>query len=149
MKRFWDKVDKRGTDDCWEWMAGKNRCGYGTFVINGKGDLAHRASILIEGSDIPSGMCVLHSCDNPSCVNPSHLFIGTQCENNQDRHKKGRSVLPDNRGSKNHYAVLNENDVLTIRSLRGEKKQCEIADEFNVSQATISMIMNGTTWRHV
>ena len=90
--RFWEKVDK--TDDCWVWISSKisskpNR-GYGRIWVNGKPELAHRISWEIANGPIPKGMQVLHRCDNPSCVRPDHLFLGTQRDNMQDSIEKGR-----------------------------------------------------------
>lgn len=86
--RFWSHVDKSG--DCWIWTAAKKRRDYGGFVLHGKGRYAHRVSWQITYGDIPDGMNVLHHCDNPSCVNPNHLFLGNQSDNARDMVSKGR-----------------------------------------------------------
>lgn len=95
LERFYSKVRKRRSG-CWEWTASKDSQGYGKFCFNGKQMRTHRAIwILINGEiikhDSHHGLCVLHKCDNPACVNPSHLFLGTQYDNIQDRNKKGRT----------------------------------------------------------
>lgn len=87
-ERFWLKVDRSG--DCWEWLAGKTKDGYGRFWFDGKMRRATHFAIRTEGSDVPSGLLVLHHCDNPGCVNPDHLWLGTHIDNNRDREKKGR-----------------------------------------------------------
>ncbi len=91
MNRFWSKVEKRAPDECWEWTARKDRAGYGEFHLCGKTSKAHRVSYSISNplEDI-NGMCVLHKCDNPSCVNPSHLFSGTHQDNVADKCAKNR-----------------------------------------------------------
>lgn len=85
---FWGFVDK--SSECWVWNGSKNRFGYGKITINKCGFMAHRLSYLLFCGDIPSHMCVLHHCDNPSCVRPDHLWLGTRTDNNLDRDRKGR-----------------------------------------------------------
>lgn len=93
--RFWEKVVK--TESCWLWMGAKNRCGYGQLTYQKKHITAHRASLMIHGVEIPAGMMVCHSCDNPPCVNPQHLWIGTNSDNQKDSVRKGRNVPPPSR----------------------------------------------------
>ena len=99
--RFWHKVDKipgKGPKgDCWEWTGSLNNDGYGKIVVKEKIKLAHRISWEISFGEIPKEICVLHKCDNPSCVNHNHLLLGTQADNIVDRDKKGRCKKGENR----------------------------------------------------
>ena len=102
-ERFWDKV--RITPGCWEWEGYKERAGYGRVGWGSKKNnkmLTHRGSWILTHGDIPDGMCVMHKCDNPGCVNPGHLQLGTHQENMADRDRKGRGAMPDNSGD-NHW----------------------------------------------
>ena len=88
MERFWSKVKKE--DGCWIWLASRDRMGYGTFGFDGKVQKAHRVSYQLEIGPIPSGAHILHSCDNPPCVNPAHLRAGTRSDNMRDKVERGR-----------------------------------------------------------
>lgn len=88
--RFWAKVSKGKTSECWEWAAGRNEFGYGLFFLNGRRERAHRVSHSLFVGPIPEGMVVRHKCDNPPCINPDHLEVGTQGDNMQDAWTRGR-----------------------------------------------------------
>lgn len=143
-KRFWRYVSPRGASECWEWQGYRDPLGYGK--INYRPSGAHRVSWILHFGDIPEGMLVCHRCDNPSCVNPGHLFLGSNADNMADRNRKGRNA----RGSSAHSAVLTETDIPTIRDMikRGVP-QIAIAANFGVSHATIRNISCGRNWRHV
>jgi hypothetical protein len=96
--RFFEKVDK--TDDCWNWLASKKWDGYGQVKFEGSMQTAHRTSWILHNGPVPEKLCVLHKCDNPGCVNPEHLFLGTQRDNVHDAIKKGRHVNPPPRYKK-------------------------------------------------
>lgn len=142
MKRFWSKVDKTG--DCWEWMAGKFTAGYGTFYMDGRSRYAHRVSYLLSKGNLDDDMLVCHKCDNRSCVNPDHLFLGTHLDNHRDKERKGRGNQV--RGEKHYMAKLTEKDVLTIRASKGRVMQKDLASKFNIHPTTISHIWRGITW---
>jgi len=148
MKRFLDKMQK--AKGCWEWQAAKDKQGYGKFSYKGKDMLAHRASWMIYNGKIPDGICVLHKCDNPSCVNPKHLFLGTRKDNAKDMLNKGRSV----RGEKHSASKLTEKEVLQIRKLyqrgkHGGMNSIKLANMFNTTHKTISLVVDRVNWRHV
>lgn len=140
-KRFFARF--KMADGCWEWLASKNPKGYGKCRLGDKNYLAHRLSFSFFNGPIPEGDFVLHRCDNPSCVNPAHLFLGTAKDNSNDRDAKGRVA----HGEAHVCAKLTEHDVADIRSKRGIVKQAELAAKYGVSLTVISFIMTGRTWR--
>ena len=141
--RFLEKVDVKGKYDCWEWKAFKFK-GYGRFYLNGK-HYAHRASWNLYNGQIPKGMCVLHHCDNPGCVNPEHLFLGTQLDNIKDMIKKGRFVSGELSGG----SKLSTNQVIEIRNKYVPRKYTlsMLSNEYKVSTRCIWEILKNKTWR--
>lgn len=159
--RFWSKVDTSG--DCWLWLAYVDRNGYGWFRFPG-GHLAHRASWIFANGPIPAGLWVLHNCpggDNPACVRPSHLWIGTNADNVRDRVKKGRSATGDRngartkpesraRGESNRSSKLKKQEVFEIRRLiTVGASYRSLAAKFGVGKSTIANIWNNKAWRHL
>lgn len=146
--RFVQKVAfGRTPDDCWEWRAYRMPAGYGVFAVrHGDVRFAHRVSWELINGPIPAGMVVCHRCDNPPCVNPDHLFLGTIAENNADMRAKKRHKIGERHGS----AKLTEAEVQTIRRLlTSGASQRSIAARFGVGQMSISDIARGVTWRHI
>lgn len=150
-ERFWEKVSFGfGEDACWTWLGG-TRNGYGRIYCHENRSLlsAHRLSWEFHNEKIPNGKKVLHYCDNPSCVNPNHLFLGTQADNVLDMCNKGRQVGP--KGSKAHTSLLEFEDVRDIRFLRssGDYSYNQLASLFGVSKGCISGIINKRSWSWV
>ena len=157
-ERFWPKVRKAGPDDCWIWTGSQTPSGYGQIGrgSRGCGQLqAHRVSWELANGPIPDGLWVLHKCDNPPCVNPSHLFIGTRADNMRDCASKRRLLAQANpsrlaRGSRHGKAKITERDAIGIRSrLHAGESQSAIARSLGVSVALVHFIANGRTWKHV
>lgn len=150
-ERFWRKVVKAGPDDCWLWTGNMLPSGYGQIGRGGRRAatlLAHRAAVEIAtGEPVPSHLVVMHSCDNPSCVNPAHLSLGTNMDNSHDMIAKGRNVIVSLKGIENPHAKLTPEAVRDIRSSR--MPQAALARKYRVSEATIAAVIHGRTWRHV
>lgn len=156
-ENFWYHVDKKGDDECWEWNGqrqnphkGKNNDwgNYGLFYYKDKTRKAHQVSYELAHGEIPDGMFVLHKCDNPPCVNPNHLFLGTTTDNMKDMVSKGRNVCRI--GSENQNSKLTNEKVVEIRKLIASKVPLRrIAKMFGVSDCPIRLIAKGITWRHV
>lgn len=154
IQRFWGRVDVKGSDDCWLWTGSKNRKGYGQVSLNGKVQRTHRVSWVLSFGEIPSGLCVCHKCDVPSCVNPSHLFLGTVAENTRDMISKGRArYSPDcrppirtgekNGGSKLTWAI--------VRSMRSEYVDgstiSTLSEKYGVTYQNVRLVLMGRTWK--
>lgn len=146
--RFWAKVEK--SSGCWTWTGGKLSSGYGRIRMNMKRVRAHRAAWRIAKGEIPTGMSVLHKCDNPACVNPDHLFLGTQQDNLKDMCAKGRGRSGSGPGE------LNGNSKVTWEQARilrcrwhtlpyGEKGR--LAVSMNISHQQALRIATGECWR--
>lgn len=125
---------------CWVWIARRNKKGYGQFGFDGKLCQAHRVSWIIYYGDIPDGMFVLHHCDNTSCVNPYHLFLGTNADNMRDMASKGRST----RGNKSHTCKLSEDQVKEIRSLNLSGRKT--AKKYGISSSVVYQIRTKKIW---
>ena len=150
-ERFWEKVDKAGPDDCWLWNAGRTVFGYGAIGSKGRGKilLAHRVSWELANGPIPDGLHCLHRCDNPPCVNPAHIFLGTQTDNNADMRAKGRAGHGDVKGSAVRTSKLTEDEVIRIRALSPALSFKTLGAMFGVTPQNISHIVNRRWWRHI
>lgn len=154
-ERFWTKVDKENSNSfyngtrCWEWTEGLVRGKYGHYRYNGRKIYAHRYSYFLSFGKFDETLNVLHHCDNPKCVNPNHLFLGTQLENIQDMFRKGRGVIPV--GEDNGNSILTEKNVIKIYKLwdSGKYMQTEIANIIGVNPRTINYVVNGKSWKHL
>lgn len=141
-ERFWAKADKRGPADCWEWTAAKTKAGYGQLAIENVRIYAHRISYELHFGPVPDSLHVLHHCDNPGCVNPKHLFVGTDVDNVADMCAKGRA-----RGS---IRKITEVDALEIFALRNQSIPLSIlAHRYGVSPQSICDIQHGRTWAYI
>lgn len=144
--RFWTYVAK--ADGCWLWTRGLRDHRYGNFYNGIKDVAAHRYSWVLHNGAIPDGFYVLHRCDNPPCVNPEHLFLGTHAENMQDMMAKGRGNKPC--GELVGRAKLTEQAVGDIRGLYASgMTQLAIAEVYGVSKAAVQFIVSRRTWKHI
>ena len=173
-ERFWAKVKRGGPDDCWIWIGSRLKSGgYGQISAGRRGQpplRAHCLSWQFSYGEIPRGLCVLHRCDNPPCVNPEHLFLGTRDDNAKDMAAKGRSGAhqhPDRlsrgdgnglrkhpesvlRGSRAANAKLNEECIKVIRYMKTKSVSNErLAKVYRISETTVARIVNLQSWAHV
>lgn len=154
---FWNKVDKNGSipahcpelGNCWEWIRPVSKRGYAQFRVDTIKTGAHRFSWELVNGKIPDGLFVLHKCDNRKCVNPNHLFLGTNQDNMNDRNFKNRQAKL--RGELNGVSVLKDKDILEIRN-KYEKEgiiQSELARMYSVTPQHIWQIVHYKQWKHI
>jgi len=152
---FWHKVKKRNANECWEWLAYKDQKGYGIFYTGKKNEHAHRFALELKlGRKLIKGEHSLHHCDNPGCVNPLHLFSGTNSDNVKDKMDKGRHKVGSGenavKGEHHHKAKLKNEDIIKIRKLHQEGvKATKLASKYNVDRVSIHNIVSRRTWKHL
>lgn len=142
MERFEKFISPEPNSGCWLWAGCVDRKGYGEFRFRGRSQFAHRVSFILHHGEIAKGLCVLHRCDNPSCVNPEHLFLGSVADNNDDMRRKGRQAS----GTRNGQAKLTPSQIAIIRKSTAPQKA--LAREFGVNQSTISDVRCKISWKH-
>jgi hypothetical protein len=158
--RFWKCVNK--LDGCWEWTGSPDSAGYGMFSLYGVHYKAHRMSWFLHHGPIPDELCVLHTCDNPCCVRPDHLFLGTMGDNNRDKVSKNRQARGDRngartkpealrRGERSAAAKLNDATVIAVREryVSGETNMAALGRDYGVTGSAIKSIVSGRGWRHL
>lgn len=155
-------AEKSGPTSCWEWPLSRHPLGYGQVYVSGLSQRAHRAAWELLVETIPTGMYICHRCDNPPCINPSHLYVGTQVENMRDMRERGRTtaarypeVARENgrivgtknthaRGASNPGAKLSPQQVDEIR--RDNRRTKELVSAYGVNRSTVQRIRNGSLW---
>ena len=144
-ERFEEKYIPEPNSGCWLWTEGLFHFGHGKFWMGGRSHIASRVAWQLYVGAIPKDMCVLHKCDNPGCVNPDHLFLGTKGDNSKDMYAKGRQR--HQRGDDRPFARLDRAAVIDIRS--GKLTGAEYAEKYGVSRPTVCKAAKGYTWKHV
>jgi hypothetical protein len=144
-ERFWGHVDSSRwpSEGCWEWMGRRDEKGYGRIGFQGQSNRrAHRVAFSLTFGSLPAAVAICHRCDNPSCCNPAHLFLGSQAENIADRHEKGRTVDPPSR----RKLTLDQARAMRADWQRGGVTQQQLADRYGVSRGNVSKIVNGASY---
>jgi hypothetical protein len=144
--RFWANADRpHGPDECWPWKNSTAAGGYGMIRTKAGRLKAHRVAYRLAHGPLTEGMSVCHTCDNPACVNPAHLYQGTHKQNMRDRAARGRGG--DLRGERNGRARLTDDDIRAIRA--SDATNVALAAAFGVSDVMVSKVRRGVAWRHV
>ncbi len=144
-ERFMSKVRQESAEGCWLWVASCFAAGYGQFGIDGKNWQAHRLSWTLFRGGIPDGICVCHHCDNPPCVNPAHLWLGTNADNTADRNRKGRAAR--NRGEAAGGVKLTDTIVLEVRRrVREGETQADVHRSMGLTRQQVSRIILRQRW---
>ncbi len=152
-ERFWRYVSKLGPKDCWVWTGSRFKAGYGMLhsKVGGQPYYAHRLSYEMHVDDVLPSDVVRHKCDNPPCVNPLHLLIGTHFDNHRDCVERGRfKNAPPMPGESNPNSKLTQESVRELRRLRKEGwRRKAIAEHLSISESAVKKVMSGATWKHV
>jgi hypothetical protein len=148
-KRFWSKVRIGADNECWPWIGAKGSGGYGSISLHGKHKNAHRVAYELTYGSIDQSKDCCHSCDNPPCCNPKHLFMGTAADNMNDCLRKGRRRPMT--GERNPMFKMNTAAVISIRERvrTGQAKMAELAREYGVDHECIRMIVHRISWKHI
>lgn len=162
ISRLWSHISIANSDDCWLWQLRTDKDGYGKFSIQQSTFRAHRIVFYVYYQIDPLDKLVCHTCDNPTCCNPNHLFIGTERDNTLDARNKGRlntasgekhgtKTRPDRVARGEKHSNLTEQQVKDIRSLYTNERwtQQQIANKFGVQREVITSIIRGRTWKHI
>jgi hypothetical protein len=152
LEKFYKKLpDILDENSCWEWKGAIDAYGYGVLSNKDKTIKAHRVSYEIYYSEPLGDLHCLHKCDNPSCVNPLHLFAGTNLDNVKDKVKKGRCYTGNQKGENNGASKLSDTQVSKIRELynSGKYTTLKLGEMYNVNRSTISYIINNKTYKHL
>lgn len=143
-ERFWARV--KTTDGCWLWVGNRGREGYGSIWVHGRAVRVHRFSWELHYGTIPHGMYVCHRCDNPSCVNPLHLFLGTHLDNMRDKMSKGRWRGHKICGEAHWNTKIGYKRAAEIRELAETMSARAIGRKFSLSHSAVMSVLNGTRW---